>query len=340
MSPGPKKLLIITPAFHDYYVAFSQAFAYLGYRVRVCKYDEFATWPAKFHNKLRFELPTKFGKNTLEQRRTWSTQRAMGALRSTDPDEVLIIRGDLLGEAVFQDLESRRIPYAVWFYDEFSRMEKHSVDMSRIPAVASYSSLDTEALKLKGINSHHIPLGFDSLSLYSPGGNRNEVSFIGARYPNRENLLVELHQLGVPVRAFGRDWSRDFRDQIRTWGERRPDIPSGRDLDRRQAYGVMEGSLSTLNMHYNQDGFTMRTFEAAGVGAVQLIDRADVSEMYAPGEEVLVFSDAVEAAEEIAKIRLDGRRARRIRSAAQKRTLAEHTLVHRAKVLSEIFSVA
>ncbi len=41
----------------------------------------------------------------------------------------------------------------------------------------------------------------------------------------------------------------------------------------------------------------MRTFEARGVGAVQLVDRADGSRYYEPGVELAVFGSAEEAVE-------------------------------------------
>lgn len=339
MSISPRRLLIISPTFHDYHVAFSRAFESLGYIVDVCKYDEFATWHAKINNKINFELPAQFGKDTRHMRIARSTDRALDSLRAIQPDAVLIIRGDILGEQVFHELEARRTPYAIWFYDERERMSPYAINLARVPAVATYSRSDAKVLAEEGVNAHYVPLGFDSLARFRPRGNRHEVSFIGARYPNRQLLLEELRELGVPIRAFGRDWSHDLRDRVRTWGGKRPDIPASRDLDRTRAYGVMAGSLATINVHYRQDGFTMRTFEAAGVGAVQLIDRADVSELFSPGEEVLVFSDPYDAAEKMDWIRADARRSHSIRVAARKRTLSEHTLVHRAQALDDIFGV-
>lgn len=95
----------------------------------------------------------------------------------------------------------------------------------------------------------------------------------------------------------------------------------------------MAGSPATLNIHGDQDGFTMRTFEAAGVGGVQLIDRSDVGSLYEPGSEVLTFDTVDEAAQAIERVRGDEQYARSIRRAGHRRTASEHTFDHRVVAL-------
>jgi spore maturation protein CgeB len=166
----------------------------------------------------------------------------------------------------------------------------------------------------------------------------DEVVFVGARYPNREALLTALAGSGVPVRAYGRDWSGHPLDRLRTWRLRQPAVPHGRDLPLAEAYGVMAGARAALNVHGDQDGFTMRTFEACGVGAVQLVDRADVSRHYEPGAELAVFGSPEEAAELAHRAVTDRPWAQGLRSAGRARTLAEHTFVHRARTLEALWT--
>jgi spore maturation protein CgeB len=110
-------------------------------------------------------------------------------------------------------------------------------------------------------------------------------------------------------------------------------VPSGKELVREEYYAVMAGSTATLNIHGNHTGFNMRAFEAPGVGALQLIDRADIDEFYDVGSEVLVVNSPAEIVENFNRARQDHVWASRIREAGRKRTLAEHTLVHRMRVL-------
>jgi spore maturation protein CgeB len=165
----------------------------------------------------------------------------------------------------------------------------------------------------------------------------NPVTFVGARYPGREQVLQYLADHGVPVMAYGRFWSRHPIDKLRTWRVTSPSFPSGRDTTLAQAYGIMRDSMATLNIHQDQDGFTMRTFEACGVGAVQIIDRDDVSELYDPGSEVLVYHNLDELREICGRIDSDPTRMRDLRGRAMKRTLAEHTVDQRLGVIEEMW---
>ncbi|CAM4013444.1 glycosyltransferase family protein [Helcobacillus massiliensis] len=333
------RLLILSPAFHDYDRAFSAAFEQLGYQVMVHLYDHNATVAAKARTKLLHELPERLGRDTTEQRTRAITDSAIRALRSVKPQAVLVIKGDVLADDVWSELDAMGIPRALWLYDELRRTRWDRSALAGIPFVASYSAHDTDELREAGMNAHHVPLGFDHLMQVRPAGTRTgEFTFIGARYPNRETVMTRLADAGIPVRVYGRDWSKDPRDVLRTWGSSRPALPWGRDLRRADAYQVMRDGAATLNIHGDQDGFTMRTFEACGVGAVQIIDRADVEGLYEPGRELLVASSADEAVDQAQRIVTDPSWARTIREAGKRRTLAEHTLVHRAEQLAAAFT--
>ena len=78
----------------------------------------------------------------------------------------------------------------------------------------------------------------------------------------------------------------------------------------------------------------MRTFEAPGVGALQVIDRPDVDRYYIPGEEVLVYESIDELMRFVPAFSVTRSGARKIREAGQKRTLAEHTFDQRVKIWS------
>ncbi|MDO4916760.1 MAG: glycosyltransferase, partial [Rothia sp. (in: high G+C Gram-positive bacteria)] len=141
----------------------------------------------------------------------------------------------------------------------------------------------------------------------------------------------------IPVKAFGKQWSRHWWDVARTRNFNHPHIETGRDLDRSEAYGVMASSPATLNIHGDQDGFTMRTFEASGVGGLQILDRLDVDRYYVPGKEVLVYQSRDELIEICQRIFSEPAWAQKIREAGQARTLAEHTFAHRIQRLKQLW---
>ncbi len=261
----------------------------------------------------------------------------MSALRLFRPDAVLVVRGDLLDDRWWDALESRRVRRVTWMYDELRRMSYDPEVLGRIGAVATYSALDAEELKGRGVEAHHVPLGFDALQAVVPQPVRG-ISLIGARYPSREAVLRRLAKADLDVVAFGRDWSRHPIDVIRTGSYATPGIPTRRELSRGEAYGAMRDSPATLNLHGDQDGFTMRTFEAPGVGAVEICDRPEVSGLYEVGNEVLAYSSEDELVELCRRAVRDPRWADGIRARGRARTLAEHTLAHRLRRLEQLWA--
>lgn len=329
-----QRILLVSPGFHGYWSAIAAAFEALGAEVTTHRYDEHSTLARRAQNKLLHDLPEGLRWRAAEDQ---ATRQTVEHLRSGNFDAVVVIKGDQLGAAWWDALQQTRLPSVLWLYDEIRRTRFTLEFLASVGPVASYSQHDVEALQTAGVQATHVPLGYDSLLGFSPVPS-SAVTLVGARYPNREALMAGIQSSGVPVRAYGREWSRRIWDVARTRRLRGAGVPAGGDLNRAAAYGVMAGSLATLNVHSNQDGFTMRTFEAAGVGALELIDRADVSAFYDVGSEVLVFDFADDIVEFARRAQVDAGWAASIRSAGHTRTLAEHTLIHRARSLEAIWA--
>lgn len=339
MSTG-RRVLLVSPVFHRYWWSIAQGFQANGHTVVTCCYDAHHGLVAKARNKLVYEGLDRVrpGSGTARFQHR-ATDRARRAFTRTAPDAVVVVKGDLLGEPFWNTVAASGVPQVLWLYDEVRRTRHTLEGLARRGVIASYSPGDVATLTARGLDAHHVPLGFDP----SEGGLRipsAEVVFVGARYPRRTELLGELVDRGVPVRAFGNDWSHRLRDRLRTWDWSRPAIPAEPAVPRTIAAGLMAGATATLNIHGDQDGFTMRTFEAAGVGALPLIDRADVEGYYDPGTEVLTFDTADQIVAHLERARRDPRWARRIRTAARARTLAEHTFAHRAAELAGLWRPA
>lgn len=325
--------MLVSPVFHGYWRAINGALAARGHEVTSWRYDERPGTLAKARHKIIHEARDRRGGEEGSRRASAEmTETAVAVLKAARPDVVVIVRGDGLGDDFWQAVADLGAASIVWLYDEMRRTTWTPERLATIGPIATYSPLDARDLAAAGVDADYLPLAYDSRATWT-ARESDEVSFVGARYPNREVLLRGLVDKGVPVRAYGRDWSGHLVDRLRTWRLGSPTIPAGRDLDREHAYGVMAGSPATLNIHGDQDGFTMRTFEAAGVGGVQLVDRPDVVSLYEPGREVLTFETADEAADLIARIRADRPYAESIRRAAQARTAAEHTFDHRVAAL-------
>ncbi|WDH79446.1 glycosyltransferase [Microbacterium esteraromaticum] len=315
------RVLLVSPVFHGYWSAFDAALAAKGHEVTTHCYDA-----GGIANAMAHRLPG----SSLDRRvRTQATRRAIAALGAARPDAVIVVKGDALGDEWWDALGSTRVRTALWLYDELERMDYDDATLGHVERVFSYSPADVAALRTRGIRAAVLPDGFDSLTAFSVRPD-DAVSFVGARYPERERLLRALAAGGERVVAYGREWSRHPWDVLRTRRWRSAGIRTHRDIDRATYFGTMAGSVATLNIHGDgHDGFSMRTFEAPGVGALQLIDRADVAQHYEVGTETLVFSTDDELHEHVQRARREPQWARQVREAGRRRTLAEHTLVHR-----------
>jgi spore maturation protein CgeB len=336
------KVLLVTPAFHGYGDSIGNALRRRGHDVTVHAYDAHVGAWAKARHKLTVELPEqlfgRLGADRMASAARRATDATLEVHAATRPDVVLVIRGDLFEPRFWDRLDETGKPFVVWLYDEVRRMRYDVTTLARATAVTSYSPLDVQSLREQGIDAHHLPNAFDrDRQVLRPTVRRDEVTFVGARYPDREQTLVGLHEAGVPVRAYGRDWSRHPADRLRTWRWHRPGVPAERDVDRDTAYAVMAGSTATLSMHTDQDGFAMRTFEACGSGAVQLIDRPDLDGLYDDGVELATWETFEELLELCARARTDLTWAQGLRDAGRRRTLAEHTFDHRVQVVEQLW---
>ncbi len=338
---APRRLLVVSPNFHGYWRSIERAFTELGYAVTTHRYDERPARLARVGAKVRHELPariglTRFGLGDPGDLVAGRTAAALAALDAVDPHRLLVVKGDTLGAAFWDEVDRRKIPRVLWLYDELRRV-RHEVPIERLGPIASYSAADTGALQERSFTVAHVPLAFDPTMTPTQPPRTDEVVFVGARYPARERLLVGLAEAGVPVRAYGRDWSGHLVDRVRTWDLHRPSIAAGRDLPRPEAYAVLAGAAAALNIHGDQDGFTMRTFEACGVGGLQLIDRADVTELYTPGEHLEVFGGPAELTALADRALRDRPWSDRLRAAGRAHTMAQHTFVHRARALEALW---
>lgn len=326
-------VLVVGPQFHGYTRSMAAALQARGHHTTVLEYDLLPGLHGSVVNKALHDLPTAW---VPEGWQGAHGRHAVDVLRQVRPDAVLVAKGDMLGDAWWDALDEWGGPSVVWFYDELRRMAYTDGQVNRLRAVVTYSGQDAADLTARGRPAVHVPLAYDA-HLSWTARPQEHITFIGARYPQREALLRNIQDHGVSVKAYGRDWSRHPIDIAKSRHWRSPQIPSGRNLTRPEAYGVMAGSIATLNSHGDQDGFTMRTFEASGVGAVQLVDRPDVDQYFIPGDEILVYRDDQELMELAQRAQKDRAWAGRIATNAQKRALAEHTFDHRMATVEELW---
>lgn len=333
------RLLLVSPVFHGYGASIAESFERLGYDVVCHHYDVVSSTMQKVWNKVRHELPAKARGDDVHQSRKAVSRAAIDAVRAARPDIVLVIRGDVLDDDFWTCATSQDRRVAVWLYDEIRRTPRFDPRaVSQVARLATYSPLDAEKLTADGVETLYVPTAFDDRrSIAASGGSRSIVNFIGAPLPGRVAAMRALLAADVPAEAWGRGWSDHPIDRARTWRLGYPGVPNHRDVPAAVALAIMRDSAATLNVHGDQDGFTMRTFESCGVGGVQLIDRPDVAEFYEPRAEVLVFENHEELVEQARRALARPEDFAALREKARRRTLADHTFVHRARQLEALW---
>ncbi len=329
------RVLMVSPGFRGYWRSYRGALEELGHEVQPFLYEHFPTGRDKLANKLRHELPRRLGRGegALRRRTTADALRFMDGRRF---DAALVIKGDLLDEPFWDELDRRGVPSVLYLYDDLGRMLHTDASLARAGHVASYAPRDVDELRRRGHAAELVPLFYDHRLPFTPVAEQ-AVVFVGARYPDRERTLTTLAARGTPVVAYGRDWSHRLTDRLRSWELHRPPVPGRPDVTLAESFGIAAGAAAAINMHADHDGFNNRTFEICGVGGLELTHRADVSAFYEPGEELLVYSSEEELGELAERALRDRRWTVGIREAARRRTAAEHTCVHRCRALAELW---
>lgn len=333
MSP---RILLIGPKFHGYSESIRRGFAANGHEVVLHEYDRLPS-VAKARYKVQAEVLPRLGLPGKDPAH-FHTESTVDVIRQTRPDVVIVLKGDTFTADVADEIEAVGSTSILWLYDELRRTEHTASSMARYDHLISYSPLDAEHLRATGVDCLHLPNAFDPTMIPTRHGETPEVLFIGAAYPRRVELLEQLAASGVPLHLVGRDWSRHPLDRLRTMQWRRPSVEGTREVPRAEGYELTAAAAAAINIHGDQDGFTMKTFEVPGVRGVQLVDRADVVAYYEPGEEVLVFNGVDELIDLSWRCVRDRTWADRIRQAGQKRTLAEHTFAHRAREIEQLWA--
>jgi spore maturation protein CgeB len=158
-----------------------------------------------------------------------------------------------------------------------------------------------------------------------------DLSLVGNRYDYRERLVRELADR--PLRVWGGGWRAARDPAVRR-------LVAGGPVFGRDKLCVYTASTLSLNPHHPMNdivGVNTRAFELAAAGACQVADfKEDLTALFKPGEEVLVYRDLGELGRLLDTYLARPDEARAIGANARRRALAEHTLRHR---IEEMLSV-
>jgi len=164
-----------------------------------------------------------------------------------------------------------------------------------------------------------------------------DLSFVGAAYHNRVELLPGLSDLGLKIYGTG-------------WPAVEPFLSCSPQFNRRQSSEesnlIFNASAISLNLHSSPwtdgvnpvgDYLNPRCFELAGAGAFQLVDRrADLAAAFEPGREIETYGDIAECRAKVRHYVAHPEERRELAERARARALAEHTYRHRMERAVEV----
>ena len=218
---------------------------------------------------------------------------------------------------VFPDNPLWMIPFeCIEAYDVFFTKERYAM-----------RSLQSVGLR----NLHYLPM-YCVPTLHHPITPTEEerqrfgagVSLVGNRYDYRERLVRELADR--PLRVWGGGWRGTTDPAVRR-------VVAGGAVFGHDKLCVYAASTLSLNPHHPMNdivGVNTRAFELAAAGACQVADfKEDLTTLFKPGEEVLLYRDLAELGRLLDTYLARPDEARAIGANARRRALAEHTLRHR-----------
>jgi spore maturation protein CgeB len=264
------------------------------------------------------------------------------AVEALEPDVVLALAQAPLSAAALDEIGASGALRVLWFVEDFRLLTYWREVAAHYDHV--FTIQDGECLDAIGAVTdarvEYLPCGFDPeihrpLGLGPPerAAYGSDVGFVGAGYRNRR--LAFRRFLDSDFRIWGSDWTgaEDFARVIQRGGAR---------INTEESVRIFNATSVNLNLHSSTyhdgvdprgDFVNPRTFELAGCGAFQVVDRrALLPPLF--GARELAIADSVGEMREITRHYLAHPEERiPMAGRARRRALAEHTYRHRLERL-------
>jgi spore maturation protein CgeB len=239
---------------------------------------------------------------------------------------------------VGSDLLDRMKPHAKLIVGQIASPEPEDEDYHAYDLMISSLPNFVERYRKLGIPAELNRLGFDRrvLDAVKVPARDIDVSFVGSLSPAH------------PVRARLVEWLAG-QTRLDIWGNGIDQFP-GSSAIRRHYHGEAWGSdmfaalarsKITVNSHIGiAEHFAnnMRLYEATGMGCLLLNDRkSNIEDMFEPGREIVCYDSPEECLDLIRYYSTNEAEREKIAAVGQRRTLTEHSYVHRTAELVQLF---
>lgn len=276
-----------------------------------------------------------------------STRYVRGLLRSLgnslDDDssdyDLILSTSDFLSPLALKELKREfSAKIVLWFPDHAARLGRAFMMCGQYDHMFFKDPflVDRFRRELGWQQSHYLPecCRADLHSLGKDPGVEESIDLgtAGSLHPARYAALRPLVSEGYRITVWGPPLAKWMQDEM-------PLIETRPYVVNHEKVRAFRSCRIVLNTTYPAEvyGTNVRTFEAAGAGAFQLVNaRQELGNLFKLDDELVTFSDLGELSEKIRYYlpRYDERRI--IAERARKRALAEHTYEHRLNKLLEL----
>ncbi|GEM_PF-456558 len=264
-------------------------------------------------------------------------KRLFNRAKQFEPDVVLECGSFLYPDEIDRIKGLTDAKCALWFPDSVAGFGGHKFLLGDYDALFFKDPYIVRALQRRlGISAFYLPECFNPDRHRVPDQTEEtspkwtcDIATAGSMYPYRAKFFEQLSAYDVQI------WG----NQPPVWLDLPPSVKRMQrtefvaDGEKAQAFTGAKIVVNNL-LPTEVWGVNARTFEAAGVGAFQLMDRqAGLSQLYEEGKEVACFEDHDELITKIEYYLEHDAERRSIAEAARERSLSEHTYKHRLVTL-------
>ncbi len=239
--------------------------------------------------------------------------------------EVVINLDEGLMPSTVRQLKRAGMRVAFWFPDHVANMGRQLMLLAPYDAIFFKEPHIVSSLQATlDLPVYYLPQGCNP-RWHRPtvqAGTDPYLVIAGNMYASRVRLLERLAVKGIPLRLYGGGFPRWLGETpIRA-------AHTGRYITRDEKARVFRSAAGVLNtMHLAEvAGVNARLFEAAGCGAAVLTDfRSTVPDLFAVGDEVLVFHDFDNLVDQATRLLEETGLTSRLGDAAARRAHRDHT---------------
>jgi hypothetical protein len=265
----------------------------------------------------------------------WFEKVLIAQVQEYCPDILFIQNMHVVTSALMQAIR----PYVRLIAGQIASSISPSINFREYDLVLSALPSYVKQFQAQGVDSRLFRLGFEASILTKLGKAVDSYPVVhvggyGPVHEERNQLLETLITLGVPLSCWGYAvHSLSAASPIRScyrgeaWGLEMYNIRHSADIV------VTKHISSVASVH----AANMTMYETTGIGALLVVDQKnDLSDLFEPGREVIVYHSAEECAELILYYLKHQAERKTVARAGQARTLRDHTYFNRMQELVDI----